>query len=62
MQLQQSTRSPETAQLGAPQRRAAEEANDMEAAKRGKLDVRNLNIKARGALYFSGAVNRLPDQ
>ena len=41
VQLQQDTRSPETAQLGAPQRRDAVDAKDAEAAKRGKPEVRN---------------------
>ena len=73
VQLQQDTRSPETAQLGAPQRRAAVETKVEEAAKRGKSDVWNpdekrtsggtrwLNSMTREGLYYSGADKRSPD-
>ena len=53
VQPQQNTRSLETAQL------ELRTAKDAEAAKKGKPEVRNLNIKTREGLYYSGADKRL---
>ena len=53
VQLQQNTRSLETAQL------ELRTAKDAEAAKKGKPEVRSLNIKTREGLYYSGADKRL---
>ena len=54
VQPQQSTRSLETAQL------ELRTAKDAEAAKRGKSEVRNLNIKARGTLLFQAQTSVYP--
>ena len=53
VQPQQNTRSLETAQF---ELRIAKGA---EAAKKGKPEVRSLNIKTREGLYYSGADKRL---
>ena len=55
VQLQQDTRSPETAQLGALQRRAAEEAKNAEEKPFLEENHKWVNSKTREELYFISA-------